>query len=312
MRKAGNLVEMPIILGVVTVVAIGTLLIYNNQSIRMAVSSAINYRPVNLQTMTQDMAKQIVPYNKVETAGGNALSYYAGTDFESAITHINYGNLEDAFKKDPKSNTEGIDTYANNLIKIPELSEYKPLTETNITSQTLSDLVGILNVITKPSVKEFIKQHPKQETNVKGFLTRFDALLTAGTSNAKNTAALTNTSSSIAQTNETAGKNGAPSDYTYSNNNTGVESSIVAETGGVTTLNNTLQPNDNPVKKTLPPPPTEVTPPPATPAATTPTTSNLVTDEGYTVVTKKPIDSVSGTTSVRKVIRGTVDRSQIE
>lgn len=224
MRKAGNLVEMPIIVGVVTVVAIGTLIVYNNQNLRLAVMSAINFRPVNLQTMTQDTAKQIVPYNRVETAGGSALTNIAMTssDFDSAITHTTYAEVKKALDE-TDSQGKNIANYANDL-KGPLGLKFDDITETNITSQTLSDLVKVLNAI---SSKTFKDDHPDQIANAKGFLERFKSVLTSALSNIASTTVSANTNSSIGQT-ETAGKNGLPANY-------------VAETGGGNVINDAIQ-----------------------------------------------------------------------
>lgn len=191
MRKAGNMMEISILLGVVTVVTIGTLVVYNNQNLRLALLSAINFRPVNMETMNQDTARLNVPYNRVEVGGGNALTSIGWTsaDFESAITHVSYGNLDDAFK--PKDGLEGIDTYANNLIgnKDLGLSSYTTLSATNITAKTLSDLVGILNVITSPSIEGFKQAHPEAAGDVDGFLKRFKDILTTALADSKNATA---------------------------------------------------------------------------------------------------------------------------
>lgn len=237
MKKAGNMVEISIILGVVAVVTVGTLLIYRNQDLRLMVLSAINFRPVNLQTMSQDdKVKLNVPYNRVETAGGNALTNIGWTsaDFESAITHVSYGNLDDAFKE--KDGVKGIDTYANNLIndKLLNLMDYTPLTATNITSKTLSDLIGILNTITSPSIEAFKQEHPEAASDVDGFLKRFNDILTVALADSKNPTTASSSSSSIANTpsnGEVAGSSSDPGPGTAGNSGSSSYGSLTLQQG---------------------------------------------------------------------------------
>lgn len=287
MRKAGNLIEMPLILGVITVVAVGTLLVFNNQSLRLAVMSAINFRPVNLQTMSQDAAKQIVPYNRVETAGGNALTNIAMTssDFESAITHTTYGEVKKALDE-TDSQGKNIADYANALIDSLGL-DYKKLSSGNITSRTLSDLVGILN---KVSSTAFAQEHPDQAANAKGFVERFKSVLTGALSNIANTTVQPNTNSSIASTSTQAAK----TNYTYSNNNIGADNFVTVETAGAPTIdkpdssltagNPSVDIPGGGLSKTKPTSTPASTPPSATTPMSTPPPT-IPSDTGSTVTT---------------------------
>lgn len=182
MRKAGNVIEIAMILCVVTIVTIGTLIVYNNQNLRLALLSAIHFKPINLNTMSEGTAKQTIPYNKTETAGSNALTKLgmSSADFESAITNITYGDLEDAMEKDSTDNN--IATFANEL-KGPLGLNFEDITATNITGQTLSDLVKVLNGIYNNDLINSTNSAIKAAAN--GFIERFSSLLTAAGKNAK-------------------------------------------------------------------------------------------------------------------------------
>lgn len=171
MRKAGNAVEISLILGIVAVVTIGTLLLYNNQSIRLAALSAIHVSPVNLTTMDAVTAKKTVPYNRVETAGSNALITLGMTssEFESALT--NNVTYEDLTAKD--SNNKNIIDYAKDL-------GYNIPTD-KITDSTLSDLVKILNKVT---ASDFKPANDNEAKAAAGFIERFGYILKAANVNA--------------------------------------------------------------------------------------------------------------------------------
>lgn len=182
MRRAQNIVEILLLCAVVVVIAIPVTIAFNHQNEILAAlsKSSSSKQNVNLTTASAEKLSEKVPYAKVETAGTSALSYYhmSANEFETALSNnVSYAELNE---KDSKGNN--IINYANELTKNDSLglSQYKNLSETNITTTTISDLIAILNAVTQAAFNA--ANDPSVKAAADGFKERFGALLDASKS----------------------------------------------------------------------------------------------------------------------------------
>lgn len=182
MRKAQNVVEVLLVCVAVVIIAIPVTFAFNHQNEILASLSKSSSAKQNVNLTTASAAKlnEKVPYAKIETAGTSALSYYnmSAKEFETALSNnITYSELTD---KDSKGNN--IIQYANELTSNDSLglSQYKNISETNITTNTISDLVAILNVVTNAAFNA--ANDPAVQAAANGFKERFGALLDAAQS----------------------------------------------------------------------------------------------------------------------------------
>lgn len=182
MRRAQNIVEILLLCAVVVVIAIPVTIAFNHQNEILAAlsKSSSSKQNVNLTTASAEKLSEKVPYAKVETAGTSALSYFKNMsiqEFDTALSNVTYSDL---VSKDSKGNN--IINYANELTKNDSLglSQYKNLSETNITTTTISDLIAILNAVTQAAFNA--ANDPSVKAAADGFKERFGALLDASKS----------------------------------------------------------------------------------------------------------------------------------
>lgn len=177
MRKAQNVVEIGLLLSLVVVVAITAMTLYNNQKHKLVnlSKSNINQQSVDLTSLSPLKTDEMVPYNQAETAGVLSLELLGmnATDFANALSNLTYGQLNDLLNS-PEG--QDIADLANGLIDSLGLN-YPDITATNVTVNTLSDLVGILNAIVGSD-----PDHPNPNlldtTSAESlFLARFQALI---------------------------------------------------------------------------------------------------------------------------------------
>lgn len=176
MRKAQNLVEILLLAGVLVVVAFFIMTKANDQKIRLANLSKSTLQSVNLSTMSTNKAKETVPYSAAETAGALSLKLIgmSADQFSAAMSSLTYAELKKALtEKD--SEGKDIADYANSLIESLNL-DYDEITIDNVSSNTLSDLTGILNkVSSSPNLSDPQSMESK-------FVDRFNMLLDVKTS----------------------------------------------------------------------------------------------------------------------------------
>lgn len=190
MKKAQNIIEIMLIAVLVAVVTITVAIMYNHQKTTLAGLSKTNLHGINLvaPNIPSGQLAELVPYSKVETAGTSALKYLgmSSSAFESAMSNnIHYSELLD--NPDGKGN---ILQFGNTLSQ--ELNLGYTFSADNITKDTTSDLVGVLNAVTAVGFNP--TNDPKIAADAATFKTRFNSLLDASTAS--------NSSS------ETAGSNG--------------------------------------------------------------------------------------------------------
>lgn len=185
MRKANNLIEISLLCVVIIVIAVPVTIAFNHQKEIIAAfsKSSSDKQTVNLHTATAQKLSEKVPYAKVETAGTSALSYFNNmplNEFDTTLSNVNYSDL---LAKDDKGTGNSIINYAQALTNndAAGLSEYKDISETNITTTTLSQLVAILNKVTSEAFKAI--NDPDVQKAAEGFKERFSALMDAAQSN---------------------------------------------------------------------------------------------------------------------------------
>lgn len=182
MRKAQNLIEISLLCVVIIVIAVPVTIAFNHQKEILAAlsKSSSAKQTVNLKTASAEKLSENVPYAKVETAGTSALSYFNNMtpkEFDTALSNVEYSDLEG---KDSKGNN--IINYANELTKNESLglSQYKDISETNITTTTISELVAILNAVTNAAFNA--AKDPDVQAAADGFKERFSKILANATS----------------------------------------------------------------------------------------------------------------------------------
>ena len=155
MRKAGNILEVGLLLAFVVIIAVGAMTIYNNRKTSVAGLSKSHLSSelaVNLNTMSETKAEETIPYNGAETVSQSSLNCFkVGTkvkaisvtteQFDSAASSITYSELKNALT--PGSNMD-LFTLANELNTSLNLG-YDSVSAENINSDTLSTLIGIFN-----------------------------------------------------------------------------------------------------------------------------------------------------------------------
>lgn len=181
MRRAQNVVEILLLCAVVVVIAIPVTIAFNHQNEILAAlsKSSSSKQTVNLKTATPEKLSEKVPYAKVETAGTSALSYFnnmSPQEFDTALSNASYSDL---LAKDDNGKGNNIIDYANELTKndAAGLSQYKDISETDVTTTTLSELVAILNAVTSAAFNA--AKDPKVQAAADGFKERFTTLLDA-------------------------------------------------------------------------------------------------------------------------------------
>lgn len=173
MHRAQNIVEILLIAALVAVVTVSVAIMYNHQKTQLANMSKSNYsnQSVNLNTANAAKLSELAPYSKVETAGTSALTYLdmSSAEFSSIMANnVQYSELLD--------NPDG----KGNILELGEaLSSHLNLGYTfsasNVTVNTLSDLVGVLNAATSGNID------PQYAGEAETFKTRFNSLLDAST-----------------------------------------------------------------------------------------------------------------------------------
>ena len=146
MKKAANTVEILIITALVVLVTVFGYTAFNNQKFQVAKLSDISLssQKVNLANASPATLNKNIPYNNVETAGNNALSYLNMTPaaFDEGISTITYA----ALKANVSAEEDDMDVIAlaNALISALNIN-CAQLNSESISSSTLSTLVQILN-----------------------------------------------------------------------------------------------------------------------------------------------------------------------
>lgn len=175
MKKANNILEISLILCFVVTISIVTFTIYNNHNLKLSKLSNIQFssQSINVATASTPTLNKNVPYNRVETAGTNALTYMgvSSSKFDSAVSQITYGQLKAA----SADSTNNIFTLANSLITKLNLG-YTPVSSEGVNSSTLSTMIGILNAAvsaigsssTDDSVKSLAKTYVTQFESLSG------------------------------------------------------------------------------------------------------------------------------------------------
>lgn len=167
MKKGHSIVEVGLLLCFVVVISLAAITIYNNQKNNLAYLSKPTI-PFNLNK-TSDPGKlneRICnpAYNKVETAGTNALTLLnmPAEDYEAAIVKLSYDRLKSfATGGDDKN----IFTLANSLNDSLHLG-LTPITPEKVTAGTLSTFTEILNAAvnainsgnTDPNLNAYVTQ----------------------------------------------------------------------------------------------------------------------------------------------------------
>lgn len=99
MKKGHGVLEIALILCFVAAISFAAISIYNNQKNILVFMSKPTV-PVNVNTIDANKAQETVinsPYNKIETAGTNALirlGMDSPKEFETAMAKVNYGKLQ--------------------------------------------------------------------------------------------------------------------------------------------------------------------------------------------------------------------------
>lgn len=198
MRKAQNVVEVLLIAALVAVISITVAIMYNHQKTTLAnMSKSTDKQVVNLNTASAAKLNELVPYSKIETAGTSALRYLglSSAAFESAMANnIQYSELLD--NPDGKGNILQFGTTLSQ-----ELGLGYTFSANNITVNTLSNLVGVLNTITADGFNP--TNDPQIASDAATFKTRFNSLLDASTAS--------NSSSEAAGSNGYNGLSASPS-----------------------------------------------------------------------------------------------------
>jgi len=155
MKKAQNLVEISLLIGIVALVAITSITIYNRQNTKLAdMTKSSNFKSVSLTKMTNAKPTDKVPYSATETAGTSALTMLGLTSeqFKSGASSVTYEDLQ---KVSGSSDTD-IFALTNQLISDLKLG-YDTVSPDNITTETLSTMIGVLDAAAGPSVPSTAK-----------------------------------------------------------------------------------------------------------------------------------------------------------
>lgn len=173
-KKAQNFIEIALLAGVLVLITISVVTIYNNQSLKTAKMTNINVTngahngsSVNLNTMTADDSGQKIPYNNanVDTAGALSLVGLSQSDYNSAMSNITYGQVKNSIDQSKSDGEKDILTLANTLDPNAKLDS------SNVSDSTLETLNDILNSIPTDA--------SKQTQDQKDFVARYDALLSS-------------------------------------------------------------------------------------------------------------------------------------
>lgn len=144
MKKAHSLLEIALLLCVVVAVSFAAVSMFNNQKIKLADMSKSTI-PINLNTADEDTLKKPIvdfSFNKIETAGTNALTFLNMTanDYETAMAKITFAQL----KQFATGGKDDIFKLANDLNDSLNLG-HRPLFSEKVTTDTLSAFAKILN-----------------------------------------------------------------------------------------------------------------------------------------------------------------------
>lgn len=168
MKKAHSIIEVSLLICFVAVIAITSLAIYNNQNTRLANMTKSNVKSVSLAKMDNAKPSDKVPYSAAETAGNNALTALKMTSdqFKSGISNVTYEDLQKA----SASGSSNIFDLTNALISELKLG-YAPVSAENVTEETLSTMIGVLNAAAA------VPDTSNAKTTADNFVDEFESLL---------------------------------------------------------------------------------------------------------------------------------------
>lgn len=167
MKKGHSIIEVALLLCFIVGISFAAITIYNNQKTDLAYMSKPTV-PVNIKTTTGVNAlKEPVGnprYNKIETAGTNALTYLGLTPeaYDAAMAKVTYAQLKSSATGSEDNN---IFTLANKLKRDLGL-QCADVSPEKVTAKTLSVFSEILNAAValpdsspyKPTANAFIAQ----------------------------------------------------------------------------------------------------------------------------------------------------------
>lgn len=169
MKKGHGVLEIALMLCFIAAISFAAISVYSHQKNILVFMSKPTV-PVNLKTMDKTKAQEniISPYNKVETAGTNALTLLGMTSnrYQTAMEGITYAKLQSL----ATGNDNDIFTLANVLQRRLGLNLQNVSSE-KVTPDTLSTLTKILDAaVALPDDSPY-----KDIAN--SFITQFKALL---------------------------------------------------------------------------------------------------------------------------------------
>lgn len=145
MKKGHGISEIALMLCFIAVISFAAISIYNHQKGTLVYMSKPTVS-VNLSTMDTNRAQEkiISPYDKIETAGTNALTLLGmddADDYKTAMEGVTYAKLQSL----ANGTNNDIFTLANELKEVLNLTSIDRVSPGNVTPETLSILTKILN-----------------------------------------------------------------------------------------------------------------------------------------------------------------------
>lgn len=174
MKKAHGVLEIALLLCFVVAISFAAMTMFNNQKFKLAdmSKSHLNSQSVNLGTLKPSQLEFTVNYNKIETAGTNALTYLGmdSNGFKTAMSDVTYAKLKSA----ATGGDDDLFNITNQLITTLNLN-YEKVSAQDVNINTLSTVIGVLNAAANTLASENTTTGVKELAN--SYITQIRSLL---------------------------------------------------------------------------------------------------------------------------------------